>query len=89
VVDAPVYHVSEQGDSAELNLEFGICFRVRIRGVRMAHIARDCYFASQQVGAVENPRAIEDELLGLMAPNDEILLGVSAVCVAFGLAALE
>src|SRR5688572_2815413 len=41
VLDAPVDHVAEQRDAAELNLELRIGFRVRIRGVRMAHVARD------------------------------------------------
>ena len=87
VVDAPVYHVSQHRDSAELNLELRICFRVRIRGVRMAHVARDCYFTSQKVGTVEYTRAIENELLRFTAPNDEVLFGVSAICVPFGLIA--
>ena len=87
--DAPVYHIPQQCDSAQLRLELRIRFRMSVGGVWMAHIARDGNGAAKQIRTVKNTRTFHNELLGLTGPYQQISFRWLAVNVSFGLAALE
>ncbi len=64
ILDAPIDHVAEQGDTSQLYLELGIGFRMRIGTIRMAHVAGDRIGAAKRLGIMKNALAFGNETIG-------------------------
>ncbi|CRI66610.1 hypothetical protein THIOKS12970016 [Thiocapsa sp. KS1] len=71
--DAPVDHLAEHGDLAELFLELRIGLRVGVRRIRVALIAGDGVGIAEP--AVEETIALIDDGHVLLLPTGQILLG--------------
>ena len=89
LLDAPVYHVAEQGHPPYLRLEFGICLRMRVGRVGMTHVTRYAYSSAQRFGIVKDARAIHGHLLGFPGPHQDVALHVLAISVLVALDALK
>ncbi len=79
VLDAPVDHVAQQRDAAELHLELGVRLGMRIGGVRMAHVARHADRAAERLRVVEDVIALAHEVVGRRLPDGLVALRERAV----------